>query len=80
MLGVSVKTEMIVFSSFYEGFQQASDTQSLWQQQALAAVMKGLHTKMESLQQTSVQDNQSMQQSIQDLEVQMKEGKPFSLL
>ena len=35
---------------------------------------------MERLQQTSVQDNQSMQQSIQDLEVQMKEGKPFSLL
>ena len=35
---------------------------------------------MERLQQTSVQDNQSMQQSIQDLEVQMKEGKLFSQL
>ena len=65
------------FKFFYEGFQQTSRTPSL-QQQALAAVMKGLHTKMERSQQTSVPDYQSIKQTI--LRVQMKEGKPFSQL
>ena len=62
---------------FFEGFEQTLHTHSV-QQQAQAAAVEGLHRRMETLQQTSVQGNQNMQQTVQDLGIQMKQGKPVS--
>ena len=47
------------------------------QQQAQAAAVEGLHTRMEMLQQASFQDNQDTQRTIQDLGLQFRQGKPF---
>ena len=61
---------------FSEGFEQTSHAHSIHEQQAQAAAMEELHTRMETLQQTSVQGNQNVQQTIQDLGLQLKQGKP----
>ena len=47
-------------SSSFEGFEHTSHIQ----QQTQAAAVQGLHTKMETLQQTSVQGSKNVQQSI----------------
>ena len=62
------------FFLLIQGFQQASYVQ----QQAQAAVVEGLHRRIETLQQASFQGNQDTQQTIQDLGLQFKQGKPFS--
>ena len=60
------------FFFFFEGFQETSHTHHTHsvQQQALAAAVDGLHTKMEMLQLAS----ENMQQTVQSLEPQVKQG------
>ena len=64
-----------LFSSFWKEFQQILHTHSV-QQQAQATEMKLLHSKIEMLQQASIEGSQTMQ----DFRVQLKEGKPFSII
>ena len=66
-----------IYLIFSEGFKQTLHTHSVQQQRAQAAGVEELHTTMETLQQTTVQGNQNLQQTIQDLGVQMKQGKPY---
>ena len=71
----SIKLVSVFCLFIWKGFQQSSHTHHV-QQQAQTAAMEGLLTKMGTLQQTSDQGNQNVQQVIQDLGVQVKQGKP----
>ena len=70
------QTNYKYFSSFYKEFQQIFHTHSV-QQQTQATMMEGLLTKMEMLQQASIEGGPNMLQTMQDLGEQLKEGKLF---
>ena len=67
------------FLYLYSGFEQTSQAHSA-QLQAQATGIEELHSKVEILQQSSNHGYQNVQQTIQNLQSQVKPGKPSDYL
>ena len=69
----------LCFLCLYSGFEQTSQAHSV-QLQAQATSVEELHSKIEMLQQT-YQGYQTLEQTrMQDLQLQVKQGKPYAFL